>query len=65
MYVFQFCDATWRISLMTNTKFPLPVAGTARALFDAVYRYESAARNAMREIEALATTKPDQFWRQR
>ena len=65
MYVYKHDDGSdwsWRISRLTNTRFPQPVSGPARALFDARYRYESAARNAMAELRDLAQTRPELFW---
>lgn len=61
MYVFQFMDATWRISRYTNTKFPLPIKGAARVMFDAVYTTEQAAYIGLQAVKALATTNPEMF----
>jgi hypothetical protein len=61
MYVFQFCDGSWRVARLTNTRFPLPVAGLARSYFEGVYSTEYAARAAMRVVERLAVEEPQLF----
>lgn len=61
MYVFQFCDGTWRLARMTNTAFPLPVKGEARVLFEAVYKNEASAYIGKEAVRALHKTNPELF----
>ena len=61
MYVFQMCDASWRIARYTNTRAPYPIAILPRNIYDAVYRTEADARRGVAHIQELERSHPHWF----
>lgn len=59
-YVFQFEDATWRISPFTSARL-FPVSGEARRLEQGIYHTRANAYEALARLQALTESNAEQF----